>query len=51
MKKEYIYPNITVVNINIELPIAASDSVPVGGSGSASDAEGRYTDSDLWNED
>lgn len=51
MKKEYIYPNITVVNINIELPIAASDSVPVGTPGSANDAEGRYTDSDLWNDE
>lgn len=40
MKKKYINPNITLVNVKTQLPIAGSE-IPMGDPGSANSAESR----------
>lgn len=50
MKKVYINPDTQVINIAVQQLMAGSE-IPVGDSGSANEAEGRYTDSDLWNDE
>ena len=51
MKKVYINPETTTVIIEQTQQImAGSTSIPLGGSGSANDAEGRDNASDLWEE-
>lgn len=48
MKKVYINPETTTVIIEQTLQLMAGSEIPVGDSGSANDAEGRYDASDLW---
>ena len=49
MKKVYINPDTQVINIAVQQLMAGSE-VPLGGPGSANNAEGRDNASDLWEE-
>lgn len=49
MKKVYINPDTQVINIAVQQLMAGSE-VPLGGSGSANEAEGRDNADDLWDD-